>query len=139
MSKRSRRRVLRLRGFDEPASVARIGVGLMRQGRGGLVGEEQVERAIDLVRSSTKGATAYRAEGHYTHDDGTAVREPSLVFEVVDMGSCRKFKKTMKSVARQIARELDQETVLLGVQCPGGKFDVTFERGSNMEPEPEDD
>lgn len=128
MAKRKRR--FTLKDFNEPASVARIGIGLMRQGRAGLVSDEQVERALDHVRRVTKGATAYRTEGHYTHDDGTAVREPSLMVEVVDMGSCRKFKRTMKNVARRIARDLDQETVLVGVQCPGGKFDVTFERAS---------
>lgn len=124
-----------LRGFSAPAHVARVAVGLLKQDKVNIVSPADVKYAREQIRDLTGGATVWKGEGDYRHKDGTPVEEATAVFEVISFDSCSKFKKDVRNAARRIARRLDQESVLVGVQCAGDQFDVTFEEAVSPEDE----
>lgn len=70
--------------------------------------EDALEMVSDYLANHFAGATVYSGYGVYRHDDGSTVKEPSLIVELLDV--------ELDDVANMIAEikyGLNQESVLI--------------------------
>jgi hypothetical protein len=86
---------------------------------------KQLFKAFEYLQIT--GATITEATGYFTHDDGTAVIEKSLIIDFYGQEV-----ETIKMLVKLLLKKFNQESIVLTTEYEGGEKEADFIKEVNI-------